>query len=374
MANYGGKEMRDLRKNAAATDAELKGAGSKVGLEIWRVENRRTAKDNPDFGIKRWPKENYGQFYNGDSYIILNTYNPVDPETGKKMNDKLAWDVHFWLGVETSIDERGVAAYKTIEIDDLLDDGPVQHREVQGNESVKFQGYFQALEYMEGGIASGFRKGKVEEEYEVRLIQVRRTKKTVRGIPKPAKASSLNHGDVFILDSGKKVFLWVGKEANAFEKSKGANLVHNIIDRRMGKAKRSDPDKDPEFWNILGGSIKDVKSAEAAEREPEVSLDAESCSLFKLSDASGKLTFTPIVKKGVLSKNMLDSNDVFIVVSNIEIFVWVGARASKEERRNAMLQAEKYLEQSDLPKSTPITRVLEEQPVLNAVWTSCFKK
>ena len=50
------------------------GAGQKVGLEIWRVENRRTADDRPDFGVKRWPKDQYGQFYKGDSYIIMNTF------------------------------------------------------------------------------------------------------------------------------------------------------------------------------------------------------------------------------------------------------------------------------------------------------------
>lgn len=37
MSNYGGKEMRDLRKTAAASDKEFVGAGQKVGLEIWRV-------------------------------------------------------------------------------------------------------------------------------------------------------------------------------------------------------------------------------------------------------------------------------------------------------------------------------------------------
>lgn len=37
MSNYGGKEMRDLRKGAAASDKEFAGAGQRPGLEIWRV-------------------------------------------------------------------------------------------------------------------------------------------------------------------------------------------------------------------------------------------------------------------------------------------------------------------------------------------------
>lgn len=40
-------------------------SGSKVGLEIWRIVQ---------FKVTAWPEEDYGKFYEGDSYIILNTY------------------------------------------------------------------------------------------------------------------------------------------------------------------------------------------------------------------------------------------------------------------------------------------------------------
>jgi gelsolin len=57
------------------------------------VENRRTKSDTPDFGVKRWPKEEYGSFYSGDSYLVLNTYKV---KVDGKETDKLGWDVHFW--------------------------------------------------------------------------------------------------------------------------------------------------------------------------------------------------------------------------------------------------------------------------------------
>jgi hypothetical protein len=50
-----------------------------------------------------------GKFHVGDSYILLST-------TYTK-SGALAWAIHFWLGAESSNDEKGIAAYKTVELD-----------------------------------------------------------------------------------------------------------------------------------------------------------------------------------------------------------------------------------------------------------------
>ena len=73
-------------------------------------------------------------------YFRSQTYKP-DPDS-----DKLAWDLHFWIGKHSTQDEYGTAAYKTVELDTFLDDGPVQHREVQGHESQRFKSYFKRIE------------------------------------------------------------------------------------------------------------------------------------------------------------------------------------------------------------------------------------
>ena len=57
--------MKQVKLAAAKCEREWDGAGAHPGLEIWRVEK---------FQIKKWPKDQYGSFYNGDSYIILKTY------------------------------------------------------------------------------------------------------------------------------------------------------------------------------------------------------------------------------------------------------------------------------------------------------------
>ena len=104
----------------------------------------------------------------------------------------------------------GVAAYKSVELDDSLGGGPVQYREVQGSESDLFLTYFKktgGIEYMDGGIDSGFHH--VERDvYETRLLHLK-GKRTVRVKSVPVSNASLNTGDVFILDTGLKIFIFM---------------------------------------------------------------------------------------------------------------------------------------------------------------------
>ena len=97
LANYGSEEHIKLRREAADKEPAWDGAGDEGGILIWRVEK---------FEIKAWPKSQYGEFYEGDSYIILHT--KIDDD-GRK-----SYDVFFWLGGKTTQDEAGTAAYKTV--------------------------------------------------------------------------------------------------------------------------------------------------------------------------------------------------------------------------------------------------------------------
>jgi hypothetical protein len=138
--------------------------------------------------------------------------------------------------METSQDEAGVAAFKTVELDDSLGGSPVQHREVQGHESDKFLSYFKGgIEYIPGGVESGFTKV-VRDVYETRLLQCKGSR-SIRVTPVPVSHKSLNSGDVFVLDAGLKVWQWNGKEANKMEKAKALDVTTAIKnDERGGRA------------------------------------------------------------------------------------------------------------------------------------------
>lgn len=53
-----------------------------------------------------------------------------------------------YVNADNQQDEYGTAAYKTVELDTLLDDVPIQHREVQDYESQLFRSYFQKIEWV----------------------------------------------------------------------------------------------------------------------------------------------------------------------------------------------------------------------------------
>lgn len=60
----------------------------------------------------------------------------------QKVKNFLSYDIHYWIGSDSSQDEQGAAAVYTIQLDEYLGSTPVQHREVQSHESDAFRGYF----------------------------------------------------------------------------------------------------------------------------------------------------------------------------------------------------------------------------------------
>jgi len=340
IAAYGTKEHKDVKVAAAKTEAAWKGAGQKVGIEIWRIEK---------FQVVAWPKDKYGSFFGGDSYIVLNTYkNPG--------SDAYRYNVHFWLGAETSQDEMGTAAYKTVELDDLLGDLPVQYREVQGHEGPEFLALFKKFTILKGGIDSAFNHIK-PTEYKPRLMWFKGNKENCRVTEVELKNSSLNDGDSFLLDLGLELIIWNGKTAGIHEKRKAKELTEQLRDERNGKpvVKILDGLEDHDtFWKTLGGKPSSI----AAATKDDVKVDNTKV-LFQLSDATGELKITEVAK-GSVKKSALKSEDVFILDVGHTVYSWIGKGTTQKERANAIKYATDYLKKQGRPAYTPVIRVLEK--------------
>jgi gelsolin len=300
--------------------------------------------------VTPWPESDYGKFFSGDSYIILNTYHP---EPG---SSELAYDVHFWIGSGSSQDEYGTAAYKTVELDTYLDDIPVQHREVQNHESELFRSYFpKGISTMEGGAESGFRHVKAND-YKPRLLHFSGIKKYIVVHEVPLARSRVKFDDVYILDLGLTLYQWNGSGSNKDERFKAMQYLNNLkSERGSATAQTLEEDTttdDHPFFQALTG----VDVPDAPQDAPDHVSQKE---LYRVSDAAGHIKITE-VKKGKVSKNDFDKNDVFILDVGNECFVWVGSGASPAERQNGLGYAHKHLMKTNHPL-VPIIVIKEGQ-------------
>jgi len=326
---------------------QWKTAGSDVGLEIWRIEK---------FQVVAQPKNTYGAFFAGDSYIVLNTFR-------RPGHQNLEWDIHFWLGKETSQDEMGVAAYKTVELDDYLGGGPIQHREVQGHESQLFQSYFpKGIRILNGGVDTGFNKVK-PKEYKPRLLQIK-GRKRVRLVEVPLDAKSVNSGDVFVLDLGLLLIQFNGKDSKVHERNKATEICRALDDER-GQVPEvvvfdefSKTEEWPKEWvERLGKGP--YATAEEGGDDLEFEKGATARVLLRLSNASGTMEMTKVAEGTAIKREMLQKDDVFIVDFGNEIFTWVGTGASREERKHGIQYAIDYLKKNGRDEATPITVTLQ---------------
>jgi len=334
---------------AESADQAFKPSGDKPGLDIWRIEKFkvvRKAASDPAYK---------GKFFAGDAYIILRT---------RQKSSALERDIFFWLGKDSSQDEQGCAAYKTVELDEFHGGEPTQHREVQGHESNEFLDMFKGgVSYMDGGVESGFKEVK-RGEYPTKLMHVK-GRRHIHCTQVPLEPSSMNSGDVFILDTKHDIFQWNGKGASKLEKQKAMDLARNIRDSDHNAecaAKvtiiEQDQDDDTEFWKAFGkakpGSIAAATDDAAHEQQK-----AAEVKLFHLSDASGKMAFAEITERP-LDKKMLDTNDAYVLnIGAAGIFAWVGKQASPDERLHAMKYATDFISKNSLPLHTPVTRLNE---------------
>jgi len=319
-------------------DVAFQGVGQKPGMDIWRIE---TFKPVP------LPKTAYGKFYMGDSYIVLRT-------TALK-SGAFHYDIHFWLGKDTSQDEAGTAAIKTVELDAALGGRAVQYREVQGHETDKFLSYFKpCIIPLEGGVASGFKPVEVEK-VEPRLFVVK-GRRAVRVTQVPFARSSLNHDDVFVLDTASTIFQFNGVTSSIQERGKALEVVQYIKDTdHDGKCDviiiddgtlGSEADTG-QFWVLFGGFAPLTKKAATSDDAPKL----DKPKLFCIGEGSCKEVET--------TKDMLDSNKCCLLDCGSEFFIWMGRNTSLDARKIAITTAEEFISNQNRPKHLQVTRVIE---------------
>ncbi|KAJ3488416.1 hypothetical protein NLI96_g2840 [Meripilus lineatus] len=287
IALLGSDLEKRVREHAGDEEVAWREAGKVPGVQIWRIEK---------FSIVEWPQDRHGSFYDGDSYIVLHTYKKT-PDT-----EDLDYDLHFWIGSESTQDEAATAAYKTVELDD--------RRAVSSRYNAEVDGLY-------------FRSHRFRPE-----------------------GHSLVRGDAYVLDLGGSVWQLNTQGSAGKEKYKAAEFLQSLVSDRQGASDVTVFDEGTPgvgtFLTELGIDTM-LPSQGTQETNP-----THPRTLFRLSDASGSIDFEAMDSP---SWSSLSSSDAFLLDDSGNstapaIYIWIGKEASLSEKRLAVQYAQRYLYQN----------------------------
>uniref|UniRef100_A0A3B4G898 Gelsolin n=1 Tax=Pundamilia nyererei TaxID=303518 RepID=A0A3B4G898_9CICH len=294
---------------------------------IWRVE-----------GLEKVPVDSasYGQFYGGDSYIILYRY---------QHSDRSGQIIYMWQGAESTQDEVAASAFLAVEVDDELEGSAVQVRVIQGKEPAHLMSLFgdKPLVVYKGGTS---RENGQSEAADTRLFQIRANPAGNTRTVEPS-SSRLNSNDVFLLVLPSGSWVWKGSRSNPDE-LKGAEQLAEIL--HVTPTLLDEGEEQDGFWDTLGGQQDYCRSARLKNQ-----MEAHPPRLFACSNKTGNFKVDEV--PGELTQDDLAPDDVMILDTWDQVFVWIGNEAQEEEKTRAVTSAERYIK-SDPANRDPRTPIV----------------
>ncbi|KAH1197076.1 Villin-1 [Glycine max] len=188
----------------------------------------------------------------------------------------------------------------------------------------------------------------------------------------PFLRSSLNHEDVFILDTALKIFLFSGCNSTIQERAKALEVVQYIKENKHGgkcevatiEDGKFVGDSDVgEFWSLFGGYApipRDSPSVQESEAPP--------VKLFWIN-LQGKLCETG---SNAFSKEMLETDKCYMLDCDGEIFVWMGRQTLLTERRTTIRAVEEFVRNEGRSNKTHLTFLSEglESTIFRSYFTN----
>ncbi|CAL9688482.1 unnamed protein product [Knipowitschia caucasica] len=314
-------------------------------VQIFRVEGGASVPADP---------ASYGHFYGGDCYLILYSY-------GRNQHI-----IYTWQGLKCTQDELAASAFLTVKMDDSMGGAPVQVRVTQGQEPPHLMSLFRSKPMIihSGGTS---RKGGQSQAPTTRLFHVRQSSSgATRAVEVQVSASSLNTNDVFVLKSASGVFVWRGAGASEEEMSASKHVVSFLGGSPASVSEAREP---AEFWSALGGK-KEYQTSKALRnviKPPR---------LFGCSNKTGRLAVEEV--PGDFTQSDLATDDVMLLDTWDQIFLWVGKEANDTERNGAPKIAKDYVDSDPSGRrGTPITTIKQgaEPPIFTGwfqAWDSAM--
>ena len=317
----------------------------KPNLYIWRIEKS---------SLKKWPKDSYGIFYEGDSFLVL-----------KIENEKNIY-AHVWIGKSSSSDEISFVICKLMQLDNFLKNKCIIFYECQGKESKQFLSYFKIFLYEKGGVEADL-EAKKQKKLIMRLFEIHGSGYNVQVNQIPINKKNINPNNAYLFDSGINLFVYIGTSSNCFEKYKINLIAKTLKDKRQSKVNIIEVDEkgtnDSEISNkkLFDEMLEKFEENDIEETKNEDQNENKIKKMFKLSDESGKL----LLEEVPIGKENLNSDDVFIIDKDKYIILYIGKGVSKNEKRFSRIYVNNYIKKQNKKRKIPII-VANEQNLSDA--------
>uniref|UniRef100_A0A8B9L5S5 Scinderin like a n=1 Tax=Astyanax mexicanus TaxID=7994 RepID=A0A8B9L5S5_ASTMX len=298
-------------------------------VQVWRVEGGdKVLVDSSTLG----------QFYGGDCYLILYSYH----QGGREQHI-----IYTWQGRKCTQDELAASAFLTVKLDDSMGGSPVQVRVSQGQEPPHLMSLFKGKPMMIflGGTS---RKGAtpIPTFYSIISLFTCLPFHFLLSPQVDPTAANLNTNDVFVLKSPDSMFLWRGHGATE-EELAAAKFVCTFLG---GSASEVIEGKEPAaFWSALGGK-KEYQTSSSLQKT------VKPPRLFGCSNKIGRLIVEEV--PGDFSQADLATDDVMLLDTWSQIFLWIGNEANEVEKSGSAKIAKDYVDSDPAGRrGTPITTI-----------------
>ncbi|PNJ74772.1 VILL isoform 2 [Pongo abelii] len=297
-------------------------------VEVWCIQDLHRQPVDP---------KRHGQLCAGNCYLVLYTYQRLA---------RVQYILYLWQGHQATADEIEALNSNAEELDVMYGGALVQEHVTMGSEPPHFLAIFQGQLVIFQERAGHHGKG--QSASTTRLFQVQGTDShNTRTVEVPARASSFNSSDIFLLVTASVCYLWFGKGCNGDQREM-ARVVVTVISRKNEETVLEGQEP-PHFWEALGGRAPYPSNKRLPEEVPSFQPR-----LFECSSHMGCLVLAEVV---FFSQEDLDKYDIMLLDTWQEIFLWLGEAAS--EWKEAVAWGQEYLKTHPAGRSpaTPIVLV-----------------
>ncbi|XP_063458326.1 villin-like protein isoform X6 [Pan paniscus] len=253
-------------------------------VEVWCIQDLHRQPVDP---------KRHGQLCAGNCYLVLYTYQRLG---------RVQYILYLWQGHQATADEIEALNSNAEELDVMYGGVLVQEHVTMGSEPPHFLAIFQGQLVIFQERAGHHGKG--QSASTTRLFQVQGTDShNTRTMEVPARASSLNSSDIFLLVTASVCYLWFGKGCNGDQREM-ARVVVTVISRKNEETVLEGQEP-PHFWEALGGRAPYPSNKRLPEEVPSFQPR-----LFECSSHMGCLVLAEVV---FFSQEDLDKYDIMLL-------------------------------------------------------------